>query len=107
MASDIDGVSVRSVLLKKHPPAQTVHPPSVISQLTTLLPCHPVVFDHIYGSLIHAIVLQLDGAAGLDSSAWKRLCTYFCSDYIELLQFNALAAIHGGSILGLYVLRFC
>ena len=31
LASDIDVVSVRSVLLKKHPQAQAAHPPSVIS----------------------------------------------------------------------------
>ena len=110
LASDIDGASARSVLLKKHPQAQAVHPPSVISQSTTLPPCHPVVFDHIYGSLIRAIVLQLDGAAGpsgLDSSAGKRLYTYFYSDSTKLSQFNALAALHGGSVLGLHVLWFC
>ena len=38
------------------------------------------MFDHIDGSLICTIVLQLDGAAGpsgLDSR--KQLCTYFLS----------------------------
>ena len=70
--SDIDGTSVRSILLKKHPPAQPVHPPSVISKSSsTLPPFHPIVFDNIKWSLIHSIVLQLVGAAGpsgLDSS---------------------------------------
>ena len=68
------------------------------------------MFDHIYGSMIRAIVLQLDGAAGpsgLDSSAWKQLYTYFYSESTELLQFNVLAALHGGSVLGLHVLQFC
>ena len=101
--TDSDGASVRSILLKKHPPAQSVHPPSVISKSSsTLPPFHPIVFDNINGSLIRSIVLQLDGAAGpsgLDLSAWKRLCTYFHSDSNELC--NALAVASRQLCLGL------
>jgi len=61
-----------------------------------LPPCHPVAFDHIDGSLIRTIVLQLDGAAGpsgLDSSARKQLCTFFLVSCVMLVGCYFMAAL--------------
>ena len=57
---------VRDVLLGKHPANHLPKPSLLVSPSTTLSapPFHPVLFDHLGGSLIHHTILRMDGAAG-------------------------------------------
>ena len=82
-ADDPDSVSVREVLVSKHPTGQPASPESTESTLWGLPPViHPIIFDSIDARLIRSTALKTSGAAGpsgLDAHAWWRLCTAFKS----------------------------
>ncbi len=74
--------TVREILLKKHPPKQSPKQSSIITPDAPIVEPHPVLFDKIDGLLIRSTALRMDGAAGpsgLDTAAWKRMCTSFKS----------------------------
>ena len=105
--------TVRDILMKKHPPKQ---PPTLSSLIEPDSPPpepHPVMFEVIDGQLIRSTVLKMDGAAGpsgLDTAAWKRMCTSFknasddlceslasvsrrlCSEYVDPSGISPLVA---------------
>ena len=76
------GQTVGSVLLQKHPDAQSVRPEAVISWPETDVfsrPFHPALFEQLTGDLRSA-ALRIEGAAGssgLDTMQWRRLCASF------------------------------
>ena len=94
---NINGSSttVRDILRSKHPPSHDASPETLLQG--TLPDIHPVIFDEVNASLIRSTSLHLSGAAGpsgLDSHAWRRLCTAFKSSSVDLCQSLALLAKH-------------
>ena len=107
--------TVRDVLLKKHPP-KLPHKQSSLVELDSPLPePHPIIFEVIDAQLICNTVLKIDGAAGpsgLDTAAWKCMCTSFksastdrcesvvstarqlCSEYVDPCGISGLVACH-------------
>ena len=86
---------IKAQLLEKHPSRR---PPEV----DTILPCdqnaadkfHPIIFEEIDAQCIQKTVLQMDGAAGpsgLDTAAWKRLCSSFGESSNDLCK--AIASV--------------
>ena len=76
--------TVHEALMLKHPAPGPVSPQYVMLPSTPPPDHDPhfVLFDQLDGSLVRRVVLSMDGAAGpsgLDSSAWKRLCSSFSS----------------------------
>ena len=56
---------------------------------------HPVIFDALDGSVIHAAALCTSGSAGpsgLDAYGWRRLCSSFKSSSAELCCSIAILA---------------
>ena len=85
--------TVREIFMKKHPPKQPPKKASIV-QIDPIPEPHPILFDQIDGVLIRHTALRMDGAAGpsgLDSAAWKRMCTSFKSTSADLCE--ALASI--------------
>ena len=73
-------ITVRDVLLNKHPPRQQPSLSSLNEPDSPPLEPHPVLFEAIDGQLISNTVLKIDrtaGPLGLDVAAWKRMCTSF------------------------------
>ena len=67
---------IRDILLEKHPPSCPLNPSAVASPSLHVFHLHPVYYDCIIGSLIRAIALRIDGAAGpsnLDAHDWHRI----------------------------------
>jgi hypothetical protein len=105
---------IKSKLLEKHPARQPPHPSVVLPRDNTIADSyHPIIFEQINAQLIHKTVLQMDGAAGpsgLDTTAWKRLCSSFgesssdlcaaiasvskrlCTEYVDPICTSALLA---------------
>ena len=56
---------------------------------------HPVLFDCLYGEMIHSAMFHTEGGAGpsgVDSHAWKRMCTSFIrasSDFCNTVSIGA------------------
>ena len=55
----IDDQSVKDILLEKHPPAQPLHPSTIVTIVTTPNVFHSVLFDSISPELIRSIMLKL------------------------------------------------
>ena len=90
MNPDNPSETVRDILLKKHPFKEA----SLVNPNTPVTDPHPIIFERIDSQLIRSTVLKMNGAAGplgLDTSAWKRMCTSFKSVSVELC--DALAAV--------------
>ena len=86
--------TVLEALLKKHPPKQPAKESTIVTPNIQLTEPHPIIFDKIDGQLIRSTALKMDGAAGplgLDTAAWKRLCTSFKTASAELC--NMLASV--------------
>ena len=83
--------TVYNTVMRKHPSPRPVSPQYVL--LSSTPPDHDphsVLFDQPDGSLVRRVVISMDGAAGpsgLDSSAWKRLCSSFSSLSIKLCMY--------------------
>ena len=88
-----DGRSVKEHLLDKHPvgvPASA----SAISDTPPATKPHPIIFDRIDGPLIRSLAQKMEGSSGpsgLDSTAWKRLCSSFKSASVDLC--NSIASL--------------
>ena len=87
--------SVRDVLLEKHPDAQPINPDAVSPPSSdTFSMSHPILFETINGHAIKSAALRVKGAAGpsgLDSCAWRRMCTAFKKTSDQLC--NAIASV--------------
>ena len=86
--------SVRNILLKKHPPRNKAKLSSIITPDNPPPEPHPIIFKKIDGELIRSTALRMEGAAGpsgLDTAAWKRLCTSFKTSSADLC--NAIASL--------------
>lgn len=86
--------TVRQVLEEKLPPAKPLCP-SAVEEVSTLPDTHHVIFDRVDGELVRRVTLKMDGAAGpsgLDAADWKRLCTSFQADSIDLCDSVACLA---------------
>ena len=84
---------VRDILLDKHPAGRPLDSSAVIPPSPHVFRPHPVYYDCITGSLIHAVALHVDGAAGpsnLDAHDWRRICTSYHSASADIC--NALAS---------------
>ena len=80
----IGSQSVRDILLDKHPPGRPLDPSAVP---------HPVFYDSITSSLIRAVALHVDGAAGpsnIDAHGWRCICTSYHGASADIC--NALAS---------------
>ena len=69
-------LSVKDVLISKHPPAQPAHHDCVLPEDPQ--EPHPIIFDSIDANAIRSAALRVNGAAGpsgLDAHEWRRLCT--------------------------------
>ena len=89
----IDDQSVKDILLEKHPPAQPLHPSTIVTSHTPNV-FHSVLFDSISPELIRSIMLKINGSSGLsglDTAAWKKLYTSFQSSSADLC--SALASL--------------
>ena len=87
--------TVLEALLNKHPPKQPAKESTIVTPNIQLTEPHPIIFDKIDGQLIRSTALKMDGAAGpsgLDTAAWKRLCTSFKTASAELCNMLALVA---------------
>ena len=88
-------ITVREVLMEKHPAGQPAHP-EIILQLPTPIPdVHPVLFDHLDGEIIRKATLRIEGSAGpsgIDSHSWRRMCTSFKKASTELCYSVAMVA---------------
>ena len=88
-----DGRSVRKHLLDKHP----VGTPALASAISDTPPAtkpHPIIFDRIDGPLIRSLAQKMEGSlspSGLDSIAWKHLCSSFKSTSVDLC--NSIASL--------------
>ena len=70
--------TVYDVLIEKHPEGAELQPDIIIE--TTGQSVHPVIFKEITGASIMEAALHTNGSAGpsgLDSHAWKRMCSSF------------------------------
>ena len=78
-----DSMTVREILVSKHPSGQPASPASPNSTLQGSPPeIHPIAFDSIDASLTCSTALRTSsvaGPSGLDVHAWWRLCTAFKS----------------------------
>ena len=87
--------TVRGVLLEKHPSGQPAFPETLIHPLTPTLEPHPVLFDRLDGEMIRSAVFRTEGGAGpsgVDSHAWKRMCTSFKRASSDLCNSVAMVA---------------
>jgi len=85
---------IRDILLEKHPPSCPLNPSAVASPSLHVFHLHPVYYDCIIGSLIRAIALRIDGAAGpsnLDAHDWHRICASYHGASADIC--NALASL--------------
>ena len=85
--------TVRDILYKKHPLRQPMKESSIITSEVPPDEPHPILFDRLDGQLICSTAFRTDRAAGpfgLNSNAWKYMCTYFKSTSTELC--DALAS---------------
>ena len=88
------GCTVRDALRAKHPPAQPLQQECLLSTMDNP-PVHPVVFDALDASVVHAAALRTVGAAGpsgIDARGWRRLCSSFRAASDELCGAIALFA---------------
>ena len=88
-------LTVRDVLLSKHPSGQPVSANALYNTTTEPPIVHPVVFEAIDATAIKRAALHTDGAAGpsgIDARGWRRLCASFQSDSDDLCHSLALLA---------------
>ena len=72
--------TVRDILKLKHPEAKPVTPSAFDPSVPPPVEPHPVIFDHITGSLIRTSALKTEGAAGpsgIDAQGWRHICLSF------------------------------
>jgi len=91
--SGTGGRTVLQELLGKHPDAQPAPAHTLLQGPAETI--SPVIFDEIDGNCVRATSLRLSGAAGIsgmDSDAWKRMCTSFSGASKALCNAVALVA---------------
>jgi len=88
-------ITVWDELKKKHPPGQPAHLDSLLPSTTPRPETHPVIFDHLDGTIIRSAALSTHGSAGpsgVDAFGWRRLCTSFQSASADLCTSLAIVA---------------
>ena len=87
--------STRDILKEKHPPGRCPEPSSLLSNTTNCNPFNSIMFESLNADIIHSAAMYTQGSAGLssglDSFAWRRLCSSFGSASHNLCA--ALAAV--------------
>ena len=110
-----EGVSVRDVLLMKHPQGQPAHPSAIVSSSMSPDGLHSLLFDSLNGDLIRRSALKSDGSSGpsgIDAAGWKRLlssfhkyssdlceavglfCRRICTSYVDPIGLKRFFASH-------------
>ena len=92
--SDDELRSTRDILKEKHPPGRCPEPSSLLSNTTNCDPFNSIMFESLNADIIHSAAMNTQGSAGLsglDSFAWRRLCSSFGSASHDLCA--ALAAV--------------
>ena len=87
-----NSVSVKEMLIKKHPNAQVPHQDCILDEEP--YQSHPIIFDSINSDLIRSCAMRTTGAAGpsgLNAHKWRRLCTSYKGPSNDLC--NALATV--------------
>ena len=85
-------MTVKNVLLDKHPTAQPVDPSAILPD-NRPPSFDPIIFESFTPELIRSTVLKINGSAGpsgLDAADWKRLCTSFGLSSDELCRAVAM-----------------
>ena len=85
--------TVYDVLIEKHPEGAELQPDIIVEP--TGQSVHPVIFKEITGASIMEAVLHTNGSAGpsgLDSHAWKRMCSSFHKASTDLCAAVAMVA---------------
>lgn len=99
------------VLKGKHPPAVPVHHECLITDSDPALAYHPVIFEALDGSVIHAAALRTSGAVGplgVDAYGWRCLCMrawhldQLLMNYVVVLQYWQGVCVHPLLILPLF-----
>ena len=86
--------STRDVLQDKHPPGRPADPSSLLPSSLKPDLFNPIIFDRLNADSIQRAAMHTHGSAGpsgLDSFAWRRLCSSFGSVSHDLC--SALAAV--------------
>ena len=86
--------TVRDSLVHKHPVGQPVYNSCIVPEEPQ--DPHPVIFESLDASAIHTAALRVNGAAGpsgLDSHAWRRLCTSYKGALRDLCAALASVAV--------------
>ena len=100
---DLNGSdTVREILKKKHPPGKPIVPSIIIPLEVPIKAHHPVIFEDLNGTFIRSTALRTSGAAGLsgmDSSAWRRMCSSFHNASSELCTGPWLVNVYAPHIL--------
>lgn len=76
--ADGSSATVREVLAEKHPAAAPADPAALLSGDPPSV--HPICFDRLTGELLKSVALHCQGSAGpsgLDSRAWRRICSAY------------------------------
>ena len=85
--------SIRDVLQDKHPAGNPQDPSSFLPSSLEPNLFNPIIFENLNADSIHRAAMHTHGSAGpsgLDSFAWRRLCSSFGSVFHDLC--SALAA---------------
>ena len=93
----IDGRSVRSILIEKHPNARPANTEALLNEPFSDIPesLHTLIFEDISSDDFRQAALHTEGSAGpsgLDAMAWRRLCTSFSESSNGLCAALALFA---------------
>ena len=86
--------STRNILIDKHPAGKPPDPSSLLPGSTDLDPFNSIIFESLNADAIHLAAMHTHGSAGpsgLDSFAWRRLCSSFGAASHDLC--SALAAV--------------
>ena len=86
--------STRDVLQDKHPTGTPPDPSSVLTNSPDPDLFNPIIFENLNADAIHCAAMHTQGSAGpsgLDSFAWRRLCSSFGSASYDLC--SALGAV--------------
>ena len=79
--NDIDGQTVREVLISKHPPGEPLHE-AVLKPRIPPEQAHAIMVSATTREVIMKSVLNTNGAAGpsgMDANGWRRICSSFHS----------------------------
>ena len=86
--------TVLDALRSKHPPAGEIHQEALITTTEDPPEVHSVLFDRLTSLSVRSAALRTQGSAGpsgVDAAGWKRICSAFHKDSVDLCA--AIAAV--------------